>query len=302
MNVVIGTRSSKLAMIQANVVASFLKVAGFKVKIESMVTSGDRTDGDLAASGGKGLFVKEIEQALLDKHIDLAVHSMKDVPGVISRGLSIIAVTKREDPRDVMISSIAKTLSDLPAGSRIATSSPRRKVQLKTFRDDIDVVPMRGNIDTRLKKLRGGEAEAIVIAAAGLIRLRIQKVITQYLSLDRFVPSVGQGSLAIQVRRGEMKLARLVQRVCHDIPTAIALTAERNFLRRVGGDCYTPLGAYASISGKELQLRGFIATPDGSRSVNETITGGIADAANLGKRLADQMLAELSGSSVGRRV
>jgi len=302
MNVVIGTRSSKLAMIQANVVASFLKVAGFKVKIESMVTSGDRTDGDLAASGGKGLFVKEIEQALLDKHIDLAVHSMKDVPGVISRGLSIIAVTKREDPRDVMISSIAKTLSDLPAGSRIATSSPRRKVQLKTFRDDIDVVPMRGNIDTRLKKLRGGEAEAIVIAAAGLIRLRIQKVITQYLSLDRFVPSVGQGSLAIQVRRGEMKLARLVQRVCHDIPTAIALTAERNFLRRVGGDCYTPLGAYASISGKELQLRGFIATPDGSRSVNETITGEIADAANLGKRLADQMLAELSGSSVGRRV
>jgi hydroxymethylbilane synthase len=299
---IIGTRASKLAMIQGSIVAGLLRSAGFTIKLEPMLTSGDSLKGDLKDSGGKGLFVKEIEQALADKRIDLAVHSMKDVPGIIGRGLAIVAVTKREDPRDVMVSTAAKTLASLPAGSRVATSSPRRKVQISIARDDLDIVSMRGNIDTRLQKLKDKQAEAVILAAAGLIRLRIPKVITQYLPLDRFVPSPGQGALAIEVRREDKELSGILQRTCHDDPTAVALTAERNFLRGVGGDCHTPLGAHATVKGKKLELRGFLATPDGSRHANETISGKAKDAADLGKRLADQLMAQVAGKSIGRRV
>lgn len=299
---IIGTRSSKLAIIQASSVANYLRVAGFKVKLEPIVTSGDKVKGELSASGGKGLFVKEIEQALMDQRIDLAVHSMKDVPGVIGRGLAIIAVTAREDPRDVMVSTAAMTLASLPAGSRVATSSPRRKVQITLVRDDVEVIPIRGNIDTRLKKLKAREAEAIILAAAGLVRLNVPKVITQYLPLDKFVPAPGQGALAIEARREDMDLSKIVQRACHHVPTAIALTAERHFLRGVGGDCHTPLGAYATVEGKKLTLQGFLATPDGSRHATESISGKISAAANLGRRLADQLVARVAGKSIGRRV
>jgi hydroxymethylbilane synthase len=299
---IIGTRASKLAMVQAGMVATYLRAAGFKMKLEPILTSGDGMKGDLKASGGKGLFVKEIEQALIDKRIDLAVHSMKDIPGIIARGLAIVAVIKREDPRDVMVSTAAKTLASLPAGSRVATSSPRRKVQISIARDDLDIIPIRGNIDTRLQKLKDKQAEAVIIAAAALVRLRIPKVITQYLPPDKFVPSPGQGALAIEVRREDKELSSIIQRACHDVPTAIVLTAERNFLRGVGGDCYTPLGAHAVVDGKKLELRGFLSTPDGSRHANETISGKAKDAADLGKRLADQLMAQVAGKSIGRRV
>lgn len=298
----IGTRGSKLAMAQANLVASFLRTAGMKVKIEPMVTAGDRVRGNLSSSGGKGLFVKELEEALQYEKVDLAVHSMKDVPALIGKGLAIVAVTRREDARDVMISGVARTLKSLPSGARVGTSSPRRRAQLMRDRDDLEVVPIRGNIDTRLKKLKAGEAEAIIVAAAGLVRLKVPKVITQYLPADRFIPSVGQGTIAVEARYDDVELSRLVQRVCHHLPTAMAVRAERAFLKRVGGDCFTPMAAYATLRGKELKLRGFLATPDGSRSETEIISGAASNAVDLGKQLADILLAKLAGKSVGKRV
>jgi hydroxymethylbilane synthase len=184
----------------------------------------------------------------------------------------------------------------------VGTTSPRRRVQVLAERDDLTVVPLSGTVDARLGKLKEGEAEAIVMAAAGLKRLQIEKVISQYLPVDRFVPSPGQGALAVEVRHEEGPLPGIVQKVCHDVPTALAVRAERNFLRRAGGDSETPLGAHATLDGAGLTLRGFLATPEGTKSVNEEITGAAEDAADLGKRLADQLIAKLEGRSVGRRV
>lgn len=280
-------------MMQAHTVARFLKTAGLKADVEAI---------DEGESGGEGFFVKELEQALLDRRIDLAVHRMKDVPGMIAKGLAIAAVTKREDPRDVLISTVSRGISDLPAGSRVAALSPRRRIQIQAERDDLTFVSLSGTVDDRLGKLKEGEAEALVMAAAGLKRLRIEKVVSQYLSLDRFVPAPGQGALAVEVRHEEGTLPGIVQGVCHHVPTALAVRAERNFLRCAGDDPQTPLGAYATLEGAGLTLRGFLATPEGTKVLNETITGRAEDAADLGKRLADELIAKLEGRSIGRRV
>ncbi len=272
-------------MVQANLVASFLRTAGYSVTIKPIVTSGD-----------------EIEEALLAKQIDLGVHRMKDLPATLPRGCSIVAVTKREDPRDAMVSSVARTLAELPAGARVGTSSPRRRAQILDERGDIDIVPVSGDVEARLQTLKNGEVEAIVVAAAGLKRLRIAKVITQYLPPERFVPAVGQGALAVEARRGEKELSTIVQRLCHHQDTATAIRAERSFLKRIGGDRLTPMGAHAVITGSRLVVVGFLARPDGTHPLRERIEGDVPSAADLGKRLADEMTAMLSGRSIGRRV
>ncbi len=278
--ITIGSRGSKLAIVQAEFVASILRASGEAVEIKTITTSGDRTDKPLAAEGGKGLFVKEIEEALAAGEIDLAVHSMKDVPGIIPNELSIVAIPKREDARDVFVSRKYSRLDDLPAGARVGTSSPRRQAELQGIRPDLELLPLRGNVDTRIRKLNEGQYDAIILAAAGLIRLGMQNEIAEYLPVERMIPSVGQGALAIEVRKDDKELIARLQKTCHHEESGIAVGAERAFLQAVGGDCYTPLAAHATVSGDKLKLTGFL------HGRVDLIEGKVADAEELGRKLA----------------
>jgi hydroxymethylbilane synthase len=262
----IATRRSALALAQCRAFVQRLGALDPAAQLRELqvVTSGDRIqDRPLADIGGKGLFVKEIEEALLEGRADLAVHSIKDVPGLLPPGLCIACIPAREDPRDVLVAPGHGTLAALPAGARVGTSSLRRMASLIALRPDLRVESIRGNVDTRLRKLEAGEFDAIVLARAGLVRLGLAGRATEVLSTDASLPAVGQGALGIECREGDSSVrARLAP--LHDEPTATCVAAERGVLIALGGDCRTPLGAFAERAGDAIRLRAFVASADGS--------------------------------------
>ncbi len=289
----LGTRGSPLAMRQAGLVAEALgtKSPGLEVRFIPIKTSGDKLlDSPLAQAGGKGLFVKEIEEALLDSRIDLAVHSMKDLPAELPPGLRVGAVMRREDPCDALIARNGLRFAELPAGARIGTSSLRRQVQFLHHRPDLQIVPLRGNVETRLKKLDTLNLDAVVLAVAGLIRLGLQHRITERLHPELSLPAIGQGALAIEIREDDPRVAPIVGAVDHR-ETRLATAAERAFLRRLGGSCVTPVAAFGQIEGDSLVLTGMVASLDGKRMVKEVLRGEASTPDTVGQALAEALLA-----------
>ena len=296
----LGTRASPLARVQAEGVRATLAARhpGLTVELVFVRTTGDRVTGPLAAAGGKGLFVKEIEEALLDGRIDAGVHSMKDVPARLAAGLVIGAVPERADARDVLIGGDGG-LAGLPAGARIGTASPRRRAQLLAHRPDLVVVLLRGNVDTRLRKWRAGEVDALLLAAAGLARLGISEPAAQPLPVDEFLPAVGQGALALECRADDGATRALLAAV--DQPAAAtAVAAERAFLAAVGGDCNSAIAAHATLAGGRLTLRALVIDPDGRRRLEERDTAPAADAEALGRTVATRLLAAGAAALMGR--
>jgi hydroxymethylbilane synthase len=265
----IGTRGSKLALVQANMVADLLRATGAPCEIVTVKTMGDRIqDRPLADAGGKGLFVKELEEALLGDAIDLAVHSMKDVPVDLPAGLSIAALLEREDPRDVFVSNTAMTLAGLPKGAVLGTSSVRRHAQVARARSDIEIVLLRGNVDTRLKKLDAGQMDAMLLALAGLKRLGLENRATQV--LDDFLPALAQGAIGIEIRETDIN-AREIVTPFNDRHTEIALTCERAFQKALGGSCRSPMAGLATITHGVLSFRGEVLAPDGCNFVGTEV-------------------------------
>jgi hydroxymethylbilane synthase len=260
------TRRSALALAQCRALVERLRSLhpALETRELQIVTTGDRIqDRPLADIGGKGLFVKEIEEALLDGRADFAVHSIKDVPGVLPAGLVIACIPEREDPRDVLVAPRHRTLDALPSGAHVGTSSLRRAVALKALRPDLVITPLRGNVDTRLRKVDAGECDAIVIARAGLLRLGLQARATEVLETNVCLPAVGQGALGVECRETDAATRELLAAV-HDTDTATCVAAERGVLVAVEGDCKTPLGAHARRVGARMHLQAFVAQPDGS--------------------------------------
>jgi hydroxymethylbilane synthase len=288
----IGTRASKLALWQAEWVKSALmdKSPGLPVELVTIKTKGDKIlDVPLAKVGGKGLFVKEIEQALLDHRIDIAVHSMKDMPAEIPQGLCIGAVPQREAAADVLISKSGQHFAELRRGAVIGTSSLRRAAQLRHARPDIEIVSLRGNLDTRLKKLQTDDLDAVVLAAAGIIRLNLEDRITQYLTADIMLPAVGQGALCIETRQADPEIEPLTSALDHpDSRTVVA--GERAFLNRLGGSCQVPIAGHGEIKDGRFHLWGLVADLDGSQVIKSQLTGDAAAAESIGKDLAEQLL------------
>lgn len=282
----IGTRGSPLALVQARAVRSRLAAAAgvSEDAIELIVirTTGDTIqDRPLAEEGGKGLFTKEIEEALLDGRVDLAVHSAKDMPTVLPEGLVLAACLEREDPRDVFISRKARSLAELPRGASLGTASLRRQAIAKRTRPDLRVTPLRGNVETRLRKLDTGEVDATVLALAGLKRLGLTEHATDIMSADRFLPAVGQGAIGIETREDNKRVRDVLARVDHD-DTSTAIACERAFLAALDGSCKTPIGGHATVSGDAVQFRGLIARPDGSAAHDIAGTGKRNDSAIIG--------------------
>jgi hydroxymethylbilane synthase len=282
----IGSRGSPLALVQAREVQGRLaKACGLdpeRIEIKVIRTSGDAIqDRPLAEAGGKGLFTKEIEEALLAGAIDLAVHSSKDMPTVLPPGLLLSAFLPREDPRDAFIGRNVKTLRDLPGGAVVGTASLRRQALVKHLRPDLKIVPLRGNVETRLRKLEAGDFDATVLAVAGLKRLGLLAAATSLLDADEFVPAVGQGAIGIETRDDDAKTRALVAAI-NDADTATALAAERSFLAVLDGSCRTPIGGYARVTGDSIHFRGLIAKTDGSEVLDVAREGHSADAAKLG--------------------
>ncbi len=293
MRIRIGTRGSKLALWQANYVKGRIEEElRWEVELVKIKTKGDKiTDVPLAKVGGKGLFVKEIEEALLDGRIDIAVHSLKDMPSVLPEGLEIIAVTEREEPWDVLVSKEPLSFDELST-HRVGTSSLRRTAQLKHFKPEVAVLPLRGNLDTRLRKLSEGEFDAIIVALAGLKRLGV--VPEHFFVLDNFIPAIGQGALAVEARAGAFPEIRSILN-CDK--TEIEVKAERAFLETIGGSCQVPVGAFGRLDGGRLYLKGFIAHPEGSPFYEDEISGAPEKAYQLGITLARALL-ERGGSEV----
>lgn len=292
----IGSRGSRLALWQAEWVRERLNRAHppLEVQIEIIKTSGDmQKDAPLSVIGGRGIFTKELEEALLDERIDLAVHSLKDLPTTLPEGLTIAAVTEREDARDALVvrqevSENWSSLELLPANAVVGTSSPRRLSQLKHLRPDVIIKDLRGNVDTRLRKLDAGEYDAIILASAGLRRLGFERRISAHLSPQKMLPAVGQGALGIETRKGDEKTIRLISSLDHG-PTRFACTAERELLRRLGGGCQVPIAAYAVVDEDQLHLDGLVAGISGDVIIRETLKGRIADAARIGAQLAERL-------------
>ncbi|HZX36545.1 MAG TPA: hydroxymethylbilane synthase [Thermodesulfobacteriota bacterium] len=287
----IGTRASMLALWQANWVKSEIeKRHGLTVELVKIKTTGDKiTDVPLAKVGGKGLFVKEIEEALLSKEVDLAVHSMKDVPTVFPNGLHLKAITKREDPRDALISRHGEKLSELPKGANIGTSSLRRQSQLLKARSDLNISQLRGNLDTRLRKLEEGVYDAIILAGAGIKRLGWADKITELIEPDVMLPAIGQGALGIETRTEDDYVNGLTEFFDHR-DTSVAVRAERAMLKRLDGGCQVPIAAYGIVKGEELRLTGLVASVDGLRIIKDVISGNTIDAETLGVTLAERLL------------
>jgi hydroxymethylbilane synthase len=276
----IGTRGSRLATFQAEMVARALTAAGTATDIVPIKTTGDRIqDRSLADAGGKGLFTKELEEALLAGSIDLAVHSMKDVPVTLPPGLALAAILERENPADVFVSRTAPSLKALPQGARVGTSSVRRAAQLRRARPDLVPVLLRGNIDTRLRKLSEGGLDAILLALAGLRRLGLQEEVTEILTTDEWLPALAQGAVGIEIRGRDARAAAAVAPLDH-APTAIALACERAFQAALDGSCKTPIAGLAIFDGAALSFRGEVFAPDGSDSV---ATGFVIDHIGCGK-------------------
>lgn len=301
---VIGSRGSALALWQASHVAGKLRAIHpeLNVRIQRITTRGDRVrDRALSLVGGKGLFVKEIESALLEGEVDLAVHSLKDMPTDLPDGLILGAIPERGDPRDALVARDGtSTLATLAPGARVGTSSLRRQAQLLALRPDLEVADLRGNVDTRLNKVRDGPYEAALLAVAGLTRLGHADAISERLPVDVMLPAVGQGALGVEVRSGDGTAQALIAGIDHR-PTREATSAERAFLRRLEGGCRVPIGAYATLDGEQLCLQGLIALPDGTRLVRDEICGPAAQAARLGLELAERLLAA-GGAAILREV
>ncbi len=289
----IATRKSRLALWQAEHVGALLRQAhaGLEIELVPISTKGDRIqDRSLAAIGGKGLFIKELEVAIEEGRADIAVHSMKDVPSDLPEGFVIAAVLARADPRDALLAATAERLQDLPEGARVGTSSLRRQAQLLAARPDLRIEALRGNVDTRVRRLDDGELDAIVLACAGLIRLGWESRITARLDPGSCLPAVGQGIIGIESREDDAH-TRLLLQVLNDSPTRAAMDAERAFTGRLGGSCQSPIAAYATLEEKRLTLNGLVAEPDGSRLLRDSITGDSDDSCRLGEELATRMLA-----------
>jgi hydroxymethylbilane synthase len=293
--VVIATRGSALALWQAEHVKARIAAVdpAIAVAFEVIKTQGDKIlDVSLAKVGGKGLFVKEIEEALLDGRADLAVHSMKDVPAELAPGLVLAAVSAREVPWDALCARSGVTgVDDLPPGARVGTSSMRRQCQLLARRPDLAIALLRGNVPTRIAKLDRGEFDAVVLAAAGLHRLGLADRITQLLPPEVSLPAVAQGVLGVEARAGDDRVIALARAAIHDPAEAQRVAAERSFLARMGGSCQTPLAAHAVLAGDILAIDGLAGMPDGSRILRDRVTGPSADAAALGVALAERLLA-----------
>jgi len=294
-NVRIGTRGSELALWQTNHVKALLeeRFPDIVVELQIIKTTGDKIlDAPLAKIGDKGLFTKELEAALSDERIDLAVHSFKDVPTAIPEGLAIGAVLKREDVRDVFIGhpkSSNYLFTTLPHNAVIATGSLRRKCQVLNARQDIQIVDIRGNLNTRIKKLDESNWDGMILAQAGVTRLGWAQRITEILPFEIMLPAVGQGALAVEIREGDKRIEDLV-RTLHHLPTALTVNAERSLLRHLEGGCQIPLGAYGHIAGSELQLDAVIGSLDGKRIVKGSRSGNQTDAERIGIELAEELL------------
>ncbi|MGO8828864.1 MAG: hydroxymethylbilane synthase [Steroidobacteraceae bacterium] len=289
----IATRKSQLALWQAEHVAALIRRSqpDMVVELLPMSTKGDRIqDRSLAAIGGKGLFIKELETALEDRRADMAVHSMKDVPGDLPDAFVIAAVLPRLDARDALISSRALKLEELPQGARLGTSSLRRQAQLLAARPDLKIEALRGNVDTRLRRLDAGELDAIVLACAGLIRLGLESRITARLDPQVSLPAVGQGVIGIESRADDTSTLDALHAL-DDAATRTAVEAERAFARRLAGSCQSPIAAYARMDRDQLRLDGLVAEPDGSRLLRDSITGSSTNPRILGERLAERVLA-----------
>lgn len=284
----IGSRGSQLALWQANHVAALLRGKGHTVEIEVIKTTGDKiTSVALAKVGTKGMFTKEIEDALHEKRVDLAVHSLKDVPTDLAQEFELAAIMKREDPRDAFISVKFPSLEELPQGAKVGTSSLRRQCQLKAVRPDLEVFPLRGNVDTRLRKLENGDYDAIILAAAGVLRLGLETHVRSRISADVMCPAVGQGALAIEIRRGDQQTKTLLA-FLNDADTHAAIDCERALLGSLGGGCQVPIGAYAEKRGDRLFLRAMVGRPDGSQILREQADG--TDGVKLGRETAQTLL------------
>ena len=289
----IATRKSALALWQAEYVKARLEQAhpGLKVSLVPMVSRGDKLlDAPLAKIGGKGLFVKELETALLENEADIAVHSMKDVPMDFPEGLGLFCICEREDPRDAFVSNTYDSLDALPPGSVVGTSSLRRQAQLLARRPDLKIHFLRGNVNTRLAKLDAGEYDAIILAAAGLIRLGFEARIRASISVDDSLPAGGQGAVGIECRSDDVELLSLLAAL-EDHATRQRVLAERAMNRHLQGGCQVPIGAYAELEGEELWLRGLVGSTDGQRIIREEIRGHISQAEELGETLATRLIA-----------
>lgn len=293
-NLIIGTRQSLLALWQSNHIASLLRkqYPDCQVTLKKIVTKGDRIlDVPLAQIGGKGLFTKEIETELLDGTVDLAVHSLKDMPTVLPEGLCLTAITTRANVGDAFVSNKYASFSELPQGAVLGTSSLRRKAQLLAVRPDLKIVDLRGNVDTRLRKLDEGQMDAIILAAAGLERLGHADRIREIIPTTVCLPAVGQGALAIECRN-DNKEVRDMLAFLNDLPTKQATDAERAFLGLIEGGCQVPIGVHAEVENDNVKIEAVIASLDGSKVLRNNITGPAVNAADLGRKLGQQMLAE----------
>ena len=288
----IGTRASALALWQAEWVKAELekKYPGTQVSLTKIKTTGDKIlDVPLAKVGGKGLFVKEIEEAMLRGEIDIAVHSMKDVPTFFPDGLHLSCITKREDPRDAFLSRNRVAFKDLPQGAKVGTSSLRRQAQLMNIRPDLTIEQLRGNVDTRLRKLREGQYDAIILAAAGVKRLGLAENVTEYIEPDISLPAIGQGALGIECRVDDRELNDLIAFFNH-ADTRVCVTGERALLRRLEGGCQVPIACYGEIKAGNLHLTGLVASVDGKQIIKDALVGPQGDAERIGVTLAEALL------------
>jgi hydroxymethylbilane synthase len=298
----IGTRGSRLALIQTRSIVDAIERRHPEAEVEVVIiqTQGDRVlDRPLAAIGDVGVFIKEIETALLEEAVDLAVHSMKDLPSKLTADLALAATTERVDPRDVLVAKNASSLETLPRGGTVATGSLRRRSQLLALRPDLTVEDLRGNVPTRIEKLDRSNWDGILLAGAGLERLGLQERIRSHIPVDVMLPAVGQGALALETRASDGELMEALAFLSHR-ETERAVASERSFLARLEGGCRVPIAAYAEVRGGSLRLRGYVGAVDGSRYLRREIEGDVARAEALGVELAESMLAAGADTIVGR--
>ena len=284
----IGSRGSQLALWQAHHISELLRARGHTMELEIIKTTGDKiTDVALAKVGTKGMFTKEIEEALIENQVDLAVHSLKDLPTELSADFEIAAITTREDPRDVFCSVKFASIEALPQQANVGTSSLRRQAQLKALRPDLEIHPVRGNVDTRLRKLESGDYDAVVLAAAGLNRLGKTQLVRQLIPVEVMTPAAGQGALAIEIRNGDTA-TRAIVAFLDDAAARATTTCERALLSKLGGGCQVPIGAFAEIQGGRIRLNAVVARPDGTKVLREAHEGD--DPVRLGREVGDTLL------------
>ena len=292
----LGTRPSLLAQRQANWVKSRVEelYPGVGITLVHIKTEGDRMDIPLFKVGGKGLFVKEIEEALLRGEVDLAVHSVKDLPALTPQGLALMAFPEREDPRDVLISAERKSWREIPPGGKVGTGSLRRQAQLLNLRPDLTIVPLRGNLDTRIKKLSTLRLNAVILASAGLLRMGWEDRVTEYFEPEVMLPAVGQGALAIEGRAGDERVQKVVSSLNH-FSTQLAVAAERAFLKRLEGGCQVPIAGLAKVESGKLRLNGLVASSDGRKVIKGKVEGSSLKSEDLGRQLAEELLENGAG-------